>query len=44
MPVDQNTLVSLMELLDQVYQPQSPPGLSMTQRDCTGTATSAMAS
>lgn len=40
MPVDQNTLVSLMELLDQVYRPQSPPGLSMTPEQCPGTAAS----
>ncbi|OBF48898.1 neutral zinc metallopeptidase [Mycolicibacterium monacense] len=37
MPVDQNTLVTLMELLDQVYQPQSPPGLSMTPEECPDT-------
>ncbi|WNG93679.1 neutral zinc metallopeptidase [Mycobacterium sp. ITM-2016-00318] len=44
MPVDQNTLVSLMELLDLVYRPQSPPGLSMTPQDCPRTAVSATAS
>jgi predicted metalloprotease len=44
MPVDQNTLVSLMELLDQVYKPQSPPGLSMTPQDCPDSSTSPSAS
>jgi hypothetical protein len=44
MPIDQNTLVSLLELLDEIYQPQSPPGLSMTPQECPNTATSPSAS
>jgi hypothetical protein len=44
MPVDQNTLAALMELLDQVYTPASPPGLSMTPEQCPGTASSPPAS
>lgn len=44
MPVDQNTLVSLMEFLDQVYQPQSPPGLSMSPQECPGAPSSPSAS
>jgi predicted metalloprotease len=44
MTVDQNTLVGLMELLDKVFRPQSPPGLSMTPEDCPETASSPSAS
>ncbi|MCZ0731246.1 neutral zinc metallopeptidase [Mycolicibacterium iranicum] len=44
LPLDQNTLLSLMELLDQVFRPQSPPGLSMTPEECPGIATSPSAS
>lgn len=40
MPIDQNTLVSLLELLDEVFKPLSPPGLSMTPQACANTATS----
>ncbi|BBY29266.1 hypothetical protein GCM10023114_08700 [Mycolicibacterium sediminis] len=44
MAVDQNTILTLMELLDVIFHPMSPPGLSMTLQDCPGFPTSPSAS
>lgn len=44
LPLDESTLSTLMELLDQIYAPQSPPGLSFDSQSCPEGATSPPAS
>lgn len=43
-PVDEQTLATLMELLGQVFRPVSPPTLSFAEPDCPGVAPSPPAS
>lgn len=44
LPLDESTLSTLMELLDQIYAPQSPPGLSFEGQSCSEGAASPPAS
>nr|WP_144033066.1 peptidase [Mycolicibacterium vaccae] len=44
LPLDKSTLSTLMELLDQIYAPRSPPGLSFDGHSCPGGAASPPAS
>ncbi|WP_460359117.1 neutral zinc metallopeptidase [Mycobacterium sp. ZZG] len=44
LPLDESTLSTLMELLDQIYTPQSPPGLSFDSQACPEGAASPPAS
>lgn len=44
LPLDETTLSTLMELLDQIYAPQSPPGLSFDGQSCPEGAASPPAS
>lgn len=44
LPLDESTLSTLMELLDQIYAPQSPPGLSFDSQSCPEGANSPPAS
>ncbi len=34
LPLDESTLSTLMDLLDHIYAPQSPPGLSFDEHSC----------
>ena len=44
LPLDESTLSTLMELLDQIYKPLSPPGLSFDTQSCPEGAASPPAS
>lgn len=44
LPLDESILSTLMELLDQIYKPRSPPGLSFDTQSCPEGAASPPAS